>query len=262
MMSQKRDSTGSNTSAREGEEAGVRLQKVLSQAGVASRRAAEEMINEGRVEVDGAPVTALGTRVDPSSSVIHVDGTRIVVDQEATHLLLNKPAGILSTMSDEQDRPCIGDYLPKRNGKLFHIGRLDFNTEGLLLISNDGELANRLMHPSYGVPKTYLAELQGPIPKDLGRTVKDGVQLEDGLARVDSFKMIDRNDSGTRTMVQVVLHEGRKRIVRRLFKEAGYPVQRLVRTGIGSVRLTNERPGAIRPLDNKELGSLYRAVGL
>ncbi|WP_051099047.1 pseudouridine synthase [Actinopolyspora mortivallis] len=261
-MSEKRDSTGANTRASGGGAEGVRLQKVLSQAGVASRRAAEEMIVEGRVEVDGQPVTTLGTRVNPDESVIHVDGTRVVTDQKATYLLLNKPPGILCAMSDDQDRPCIGDYLPKRDSGLFHVGRLDFNSEGLLLISNDGELANRLMHPSYQVPKTYLVELQGPIPKDLGRRVQEGVELEDGPAKVDSFRLVDRNSSGTRTLVQVVLHEGRKRIVRRLFKETGYPVQRLVRTAIGEVRLTNERPGAIRPLNNKELGSLYRAVGL
>ncbi|GAB3554085.1 23S rRNA pseudouridine2605 synthase [Actinopolyspora lacussalsi] len=257
-MSEPHDPTSRNSRDAEG----VRLQKVLSKAGVASRRAAEEMIVEGRVEVDGAPVTTLGARVDPATSVIHVDGSRVVVDNEATHLLLNKPTGILCSMSDDQGRPCIGDYLPKREGKLFHIGRLDFNTEGLLLISNDGDLANRLMHPSYRVPKTYLVELQGPVPKDLGRTVKAGLELEDGLASVDSFRFVDTNQKGTRVLAQVVLHEGRKRIVRRLFKAAGYPVQRLVRTGVGEVRLTNERPGAIRPLDNKELGSLYRAVGL
>ncbi|MDR7300299.1 pseudouridine synthase [Haloactinomyces albus] len=254
-MSEYRDPTGSPAKAE-----GVRLQKLLSQAGVASRRAAEQMISEGRVEVDGDMVTGMGKRVDPETAVIHVDGTRVVTNREATHLLLNKPRGILCSMSDDQDRPCIGDYLRERQGRLFHVGRLDVNTEGLLLITNDGELANRLMHPSYGVPKTYLAEVLGPIPKDLGRRLKAGIELDDGLARIDSFQLVDVN--GNRALIEVVLHEGRKRIVRRLLQEAGHPVQRLVRTAVGEVRLTNERQGAIRPLDHKELGSLYRAVGL
>lgn len=262
-MSEQRDSMNSPASksgAADNGDEGVRLQKVLSQAGVASRRAAEEMIVDGRVEVDGSVVMTLGARVNPESSVIHVDGARVVTDREAVHLMLNKPTGILCTMSDEKGRPCIGDYLSERDGKLFHVGRLDVNTEGLLLITNDGELANRLMHPSYEVTKTYLAEVLGPVPKDLGRTLKNGIELDDGLARIDAFKLVDVNQN--RALVEVQLHEGRKHIVRRLLKAAGHPVQRLVRTAIGGVRLTSERPGALRPLDNKELGSLYRAVGM
>ncbi|GAA4615051.1 pseudouridine synthase [Saccharopolyspora hordei] len=239
---------------------GVRLQKVLSRAGVASRRAAEEMILEGRIEVDGEVVTELGRRVDPETAVIHVDGTRVMVNDNLTHLMLNKPRGILCTMSDDQGRPCIGDYLRERQGKLFHVGRLDQDTEGLLLITNDGELANRLMHPRYGVRKTYLAEVLGPVPKDLGQQLRKGVELDDGPVKVDRFKVVDtvRN----RALVEVVLHEGRKRIVRRLLKHVGHPVQRLVRTRIGDVRLTSERPGAIRPLNRQEVGSLYRIVGM
>lgn len=248
----------SPSSAAESE--GVRLQKVLSQAGVASRRAAEEMIVEGRIEVDGEVVTELGRRVDPATAVIHVDGNRVMVNDDLTHLLLNKPRGILCTMSDDKGRPCIGDYLRERQGKLFHVGRLDQDTEGLLLITNDGELANRLMHPSYKVRKTYLAEVLGSIPKDLGQRLREGVELEDGLVKVDRFKLVDMNQN--RSLVEIVLHEGRNRIVRRLLKHVGHPVQRLVRTRIGDVRLTSERPGAIRPLNRQEIGSLYRAVGL
>lgn len=241
---------------------GERLQKVLSKAGVASRRVAEEMIAEGRVDVDGEMVTELGRRVDPEVSTIHVDGMRIVVnDDENTYLLLNKPAGILCSMSDDQNRPCIGEYLPKSRGRLFHVGRLDMNTEGLLLLTSDGELANRLMHPSYEVLKTYVAEVPGPLPKGLGRRLKeDGVKLEDGLVKLDRFKIVDMNEN--KALVQLALHEGRKRVVRRLLKEVGHPVNKLVRTAVGDVQLTNERPGAIRPLDRKEIGSLYKAVGL
>jgi 23S rRNA pseudouridine2605 synthase len=248
------------SSSKPAEAEGVRLQKVLSQAGVASRRAAEEMIVEGRIEVDGEVVMELGRRVDPATAVIHVDGNRVMVNDDMTHLLLNKPAGILCTMSDDKGRPCIGDYLRESQGKLFHVGRLDQDTEGLLLITNDGELANRLMHPSYKVRKTYLAEVLGPIPKDLGQRLRKGVELDDGPVKVDRFKLVDMNQN--RALVEIVLHEGRKRIVRRLLKHVGHPVQRLVRTRIGDVQLTSERPGAIRPLNQQEVGSLYRAVGL
>jgi len=247
-------------SGAESEPDGIRLQKVLSRAGVASRRATENMIVEGRIEVDGEIVTELGRRVDPQRSVIRVDGERVNVNEDVQHLLLNKPRGILCTMSDDQDRPCIGDYLRERDGKLFHVGRLDVDTEGLLLITNDGELAHRLMHPSYEVLKTYVADVPGPIPKDLGRRLRSGVELDDGPAKIDRFKLLEVN--GGRALVEVQLHEGRKHIVRRLLAAAGHPVQRLVRTAIGEVRLNNERPGAIRRLDRKEVGSLYRAVGM
>lgn len=256
MTSEHRDRTNPRDVASEGE----RLQKVLSRAGVASRRKAEQMITQGRVEVDGEIVIELGRRVDPSTAVIHVDGNRLVVNDDVTHLMLNKPTGILCSMSDDQGRPCIGDYLRERQGRLYHVGRLDVDTEGLLLITNDGELAHRLMHPSYQVLKTYLAEVPGPIPKDLGRRLRAGVELDDGLVKVDRFKLLDVNEG--RALIEVVLHEGRKRIVRRLLDHVGHPVQRLVRTAVGEVRLTNERPGAIRPLDRKEVAALYRAVGL
>ncbi|MCI2422816.1 rRNA pseudouridine synthase [Saccharopolyspora sp. K220] len=252
--------TPSRASQPSADSEGVRLQKVLSQAGVASRRAAEEMIVEGRIEVDGEVVTELGRRVDPATAVIHVDGDRVMVNENLTHLVLNKPRGILCTMSDDQGRPCIGDYLRERQGKLFHVGRLDQDTEGLLLITNDGELANRLMHPSYRVRKTYLADVLGPVPKGLGQRLRNGVELDDGPVKVDRFKLVDVNQN--RALVEIVLHEGRKHIVRRLLKHVGLPVQRLVRTQIGEVRLTTERPGAIRPLNRQEISSLYRAVGL
>ncbi|GAA4880070.1 pseudouridine synthase [Actinomycetospora straminea] len=241
---------------------GVRLQKVLAEAGVASRRQAEILMREGRVEVDGKVVTEMGIRVHPDTAVIHVDGSRIVTDTETVHLALNKPEGMLSTMWDEQGRRCVGDVvLEKAEGqRLFHVGRLDAATEGLLLLTNDGELANRLMHPSYEVPKTYLAEIRAPIPKDLGRRLREGVDLEDGPVAVDSFRVVDR--SGARVMVEVVLHEGRKHIVRRLLDAVDKPVARLVRTAVGDVRLGDQRPGTLRKLGQDEVGALYKAVGL
>jgi 23S rRNA pseudouridine2605 synthase len=243
-------------------EQGVRLQKVLAEAGVASRRQAEIMIRQGRVEVDGTKVTEMGRRVDPSTQVVRVDGTRLVIDSETVHLALNKPEGMLSTMWDEQGRRCVGDIvLEKAEGqRLFHVGRLDAATEGLLLLTNDGELAHRLTHPSYEVPKTYLAEIRTPIAKDLGKRLRDGVDLEDGPAAVDSFRVIDR--SGARVMVEVVLHEGRKHIVRRLLEAVDKPVQRLVRTAVGEVKLGEQRPGTLRKLGRDEVGALYSAVDL
>ncbi len=242
---------------------GVRLQKVLSQAGVASRRVAERMITDGRVEVDGRIVTELGTRVDPDNSVIRVDGARIMVDDSMVHLALNKPVGMHSTMSDDRGRPCIGDLVEHRvrgNKNLFHVGRLDADTEGLILLTNDGELAHRLMHPSFEVPKTYLATVTGHVPRGLGKKLREGVELDDGPVQVDDFAIVDAVPG--RSMVKVTLHEGRKRIVRRLLDAVGYPVEALVRTDIGSVALGEQRPGSIRALTRKEVGELYKAVGL
>ncbi|MFL0275528.1 pseudouridine synthase [Mycobacterium sp. SMC-19] len=242
---------------------GVRLQKVLSQAGVASRRVAERMIRDGRVEVDGQVVTELGTRVDPAASVIRVDGARVTVDETRVYLALNKPRGVHSTMSDDRGRPCIGDYVEHRvrgDAKLFHVGRLDADTEGLMLLTNDGELAHRLMHPSYQVPKTYLATVQGAVPRGLGKKLREGVELDDGPVKLDDFAVVDAVPG--KSLVRVTLHEGRKRIVRRMLAAVGFPVQELVRTDIGTVTLGEQRPGSIRALTRKEVGELYSAVGL
>lgn len=245
------------------ESGAIRLQKALSQAGIASRRAAEKMIIDGRVEVDGQPVTELGARVDPNESVIRVDGTRVVADDSLTYLALHKPRGMHSTMSDDRGRPCIGDVVEHRvrgHDRLSHVGRLDADTEGLLLLTNDGELAHRLMHPSYQVPKTYMATVLGTVPRGLGKTLRAGIELDDGPARVDRFAVVDAIPG--KAMVRVTLHEGRKHIVRRLLAAVGHPVQDLVRTEIGAVSLGEQRPGSIRALNRKEIGILYKAVGL
>jgi 23S rRNA pseudouridine2605 synthase len=242
---------------------GIRLQKVLSQAGIASRRAAEKLIIDGRVEVDGQVVTELGTRVDPDVSVINVDGARVVLDDSLVYLALNKPRGMHSTMSDDRGRPCIGDLIERRvrgNKKLFHVGRLDADTEGLILLTNDGELANRLMHPSHQVPKTYLATVTGSVPRGLGKQLRVGIELDDGPAHVDEFAVVDAIPG--KTLVRVTLHEGRNRIVRRLLAAVGFPVEALVRTDIGPLTLGKQRPGSIRALSHGEIGQLYKAVGL
>lgn len=239
---------------------GVRLQKVLAKAGVGSRRTAEQLIAAGRVSVDGAVVTEFGRRVDPESAVIHVDGVRIVLREDLVYLALNKPRGVHTTMADERGRPCVGDYLADRRERLFHVGRLDAETEGLLLLTNDGDLAHRLMHPSFLVLKTYLAEVAGTVPRGLGRRLRDGIELDDGMVVVDSFRVID--SAAGKTQVEVVLHEGRKHIVRRLLAEVGHPVQRLVRTRIGDVHLGDQRVGTLRALTRAEIGSLFADVGL
>lgn len=242
------------------EQEGVRLQKVLAKAGVASRRAAEELIAQGRVSVDGRTVREQGHRVDPDNAVIHVDGTRVLVRDDLVHFAFNKPKGVHSTMTDEQGRPCVGDYVRHRAERVFHVGRLDADTEGLLLLTNDGELSHRLMHPSYHVPKTYLAEVDGVVPRGLGKELRAGVELDDGPVRVDAFRVKDAYAG--KALVEIVLHEGRKHIVRRLLAEVGLPVRKLVRTAVGDVQLGSPKPGALRRLTRAEVGSLYRAVGL
>jgi 23S rRNA pseudouridine2605 synthase len=239
---------------------GVRLQKVLAAAGVGSRRHCEEMIGDGRVEVDGEVVRRFGARVDPQRQVIRVDGRRIPAREDLVYMALNKPAGVLTTMSDARGRPTIADYLGDRTERLFHVGRLDYDTEGLMLLMNDGELAHRLAHPRYGVLKTYLADVAGPLPRDLGRQLITGVELEDGVASADRFRVVER--AGDRALVEITLHEGRKHIVRRMLAETGHPVSRLVRTHVGPVALGSLRPGTTRRLSTTEIGELYAAVGL
>ncbi|WP_253908611.1 pseudouridine synthase, partial [Arthrobacter sp. H41] len=241
---------------------GVRLQKVMALAGVASRRVCEEMILDGRVEVDGSVVTELGVRVDPEKVAIHVDGMRLQLNESQRYYVFNKPRGVVSTMEDPEGRPCIGDFLKNKNKneRLFHVGRLDAETEGLLLLTNDGELTNRLTHPSYEVPKTYLVQVRGPMAQGIGAQMKEGIELEDGVARVDSFKLVDSTPG--HLLVEVVLHSGRNRVVRRLFDAVGHPVERLVRTQVGPIRVGDQRQGSIRVLGRQEVGHLLASVGL
>ncbi len=239
---------------------GIRLQKVLAEAGFGSRRYCEELIGAGRVEVDGQTVRRFGARVDPERQVIRVDGMRIPARPGLAYLAFNKPPKVLTAMSDSRGRKTVTDFLPDRSERLFHIGRLDYDTEGLMLFTNDGELAHRLAHPSFEVAKTYLAEVTGPVPKDLGRRLQTGIELDDGVAIADQFRVIDR--SGDRALVQITLHEGRKHIVRRMLAATGHPVTRLVRTDVGPIRLGTLKPGASRELTTREIGELYAAVGL
>ena len=239
---------------------GIRLQKVLAAAGIGSRRACEQMIDEGRVEVDGRIVLEPGLRVDPRTAAIKVDGMRIPTAPGHVVLALNKPRGVQSTMTDDRGRPCVGDYLRGRKERLFHVGRLDAETEGLLLFTNDGDLAQRLAHPSHGVTKSYLAQVKGTIPRDLGRRLREGVELADGIVRVDQFKIV--TSAPGRALVEVVLHEGRNHIVRRLLAEVGHPVEGLVRVKVGPIGLGDLRSGKVRTLSIVEVGELYAAVDM
>lgn len=241
-------------------EDGVRLQKVLASAGLGSRRACEELIAAGRVEVDGVRVRELGVRVDPARAVVHVDGMRLQLDSSRVTLALNKPRGVVSTMHDPEGRPSLAQLVADRSERLFHVGRLDADSEGLLILTNDGELANHLAHPSHEVPKTYLVTVRGRVAGNVANRFLHGIELEDGLVRADSYRVVDQVPD--MAMVEVVLHSGRNRVVRRMFEEVGHPVTRLVRTRIGPVALGDLRPGTTRVLGRTELGSLMSAVGL
>jgi 23S rRNA pseudouridine2605 synthase len=238
----------------------VRLQKLLAQSGVASRRKCEELMLDGHVEVDGEVVTRLGTKVDPRTAVIRVDGKRLPPVSPHVYVVLNKPRGVVSTMSDPEGRRTLADFVADRPERLFHVGRLDTDTEGLILLTNDGDFAHRMAHPSYELDKTYVAEVPGPVSRATVREVLGGVSLEDGPVTVSSFKVISSH--GNKAIVELVIHEGRNRIVRRLLESVGHPVRRLTRTAIGPVRLTGLRSGQMRELTREELGTLLDAARL
>ncbi len=234
-----------------------RLQKVLATAGIGSRRVCEDMIAAGRVRVDGQ-IAELGDKVDAVNAEIYVDGERVITDAKRVYLAINKPAGVVSTMSDEKGREALADYLGNVPQRVYHVGRLDADSEGLLLLTNDGTLAHKLTHPSYGVPKTYLAEVPGPIKGNLKQRLMDGIELDDGPAQADGFRVVD--SLGKRILVEIVLHEGRKHIVRRMLAEVGYPVSRLVRTSIGPIKLGDLKMGRTRRLTRAEIAALFKAV--
>ncbi len=238
----------------------IRLQKLLATSGVASRRKCEELMLAGEVEVDGEIVTRLGTKVDPRVAVIRVSGKRLPPISPSVYLVLNKPRGVVSTMSDPEGRPSLSEYVADRPERLFHVGRLDTDTDGLLLLTNDGDFAQRLAHPSYEVEKTYVAEVAGAVDKGTVATLLAGVTLEDGPVEVRRARVI--STTADRGIVELVIHEGRNRIVRRLLAEIGHPVTRLTGTGFGPVGIGNLRPGGLRELTLDEVGSLLDTAGL
>ena len=241
---------------------GERLQKVLARAGFGSRRACETLISTGRVRVDGAVVQEQGVRIDPAAQVVHVDGRRLQLDETKLTLVLNKPRGVVSAMSDPEGRRDLSEFTAAHSQRLYHVGRLDYETEGLLLLTNDGELAHRLTHPSFEVAKTYVCRFDAPggPPRGLVRTLRDGVELEDGPARADRARVLAQD--GREAVVEVTLHEGRNRIVRRMFASRGFELTALIRTRIGPVLLGDLAPGTTRELNGRELGTLMAEVGL
>jgi 23S rRNA pseudouridine2605 synthase len=237
---------------------GIRLQKVLAQAGLGSRRSCEELIEQGRVSVNGNRVISQGKRVDPIKDLIEVDGEKISSGFSAVVLMMNKPVGVVTTMKKTDDRVTVGEFVEGRKERLFHVGRLDQDTEGLLLLTNDGALGHGLTHPSIGVAKVYLARLRGQIkPQQLSMLTK-GMELSDGFARASSAKLIASTHADC--LVEITIHEGRNRIVRRMFEELGLDLLQLVRTQFGPIKLGEMKPGKSRILSDIEVASLYKVI--
>lgn len=243
----------------------IRLQKLLAQSGVASRRKCEELMLEGEVTVDGEVITRLGTKVDPATAVVRVSGRRLPPISANVYLVLNKPRGVVSTMSDPEGRRSLGDLVEGRPERLFHVGRLDTDTSGLIILTNDGDFAQKLAHPSHEVNKTYVAEVEGQVFPAVLKKLRNGIELDDGPVKVNSIRLVEGSHGRTsrsRSIVELVIHEGRNRIVRRMLDEVGHPVVRLTRTAIGPLTLLNLAPGAIRELTLNELGSLMDSAGV
>lgn len=236
----------------------IRLQKALAAAGIASRRRCEELMADGHVEVNGEIVTRMGAKVDPLTDVIRVDGQRIPPPNDHAYVVLNKPRGIVSTMADENGRPDLSGLLRGRSDRLFHVGRLDTDTSGLLILTNDGDLAHQLAHPSYDVTKTYVALVDGLVSDKVGRDLLSGITLDDGPISADRFVIKDR--SKDQSLVELDLHSGRNRIVRRMLDAVGHPVVELTRTAFGPLRLGGLNVGQMRDLTRDELGALFDSV--
>jgi 23S rRNA pseudouridine2605 synthase len=234
-----------------------RLQKVLAAAGVASRRASEDLIQAGRVTVNGVRAR-IGDKVDAATDVVEVDGERVKVDPALVYVMLNKPQGVVTTTSDPEGRPTVVE-LVNLEERLYPVGRLDQDTEGLVLLTNDGTLVHQLLHPSFEVERVYLALVPGPVRREPLRRLTDGVELEDGLARARRVRTVE--SSRGKALLEVVMTEGRKREVRRMLAEVGLPVERLARVSFGGVELGDLRQGRWRFLNNTEISRLYATSG-
>lgn len=239
----------------------TRLNKIIADAGIASRRAADRLILEGRVSVDGEVITELGNKFDPEICDIKVDGESLSISKSKTYLAFHKPAGVISTMSDPEGRSNLGDFFKDRKDRLYHVGRLDKDSEGLILLTNDGELAHRATHPSYGLEKRYLVEIEGEFNKQLSDQLLQGVRLEDGLAR--AVKVIHaRAVSRNHHWVEITIHEGRYHIIRRLIESLGLKVLRLIRLDFGPISLGDMKPGRHRILNSQEMTNLFNLLKL
>ncbi|QIK64092.1 rRNA pseudouridine synthase [Leucobacter viscericola] len=238
----------------------IRLQKALATAGVASRRACETLITSGRVEVNGEVQRELGSRINPETDTVRVDGVVVQMDVSKRYFVLNKPRGVVSTMRDEDGRPDLREFTDEIEDRLYNVGRLDTDTSGLLILTNDGELAHKLAHPSFGVQKTYVAKVRGRMTGEALQRLRDGVELKDGPIRADRAKLLPGGSSKTHSLIEVTLHSGRNRIVRRMLAEVGHPVEELVRRQFGPLHLGTLRVGEMRELSAGERGALLSAA--
>ena len=238
-----------------------RLNKIIADAGIASRRAADQLILEGRVSVDGEIIIELGGKYDPEINDVKVDGESLSINKSKTYLAFHKPAGIISTMSDPEGRANLGDYFKDRKDRLYHVGRLDKDSEGIILLTNDGDLAHRATHPSYGLEKRYLVEVEGEFNKHMSDQLLQGVRLEDGLAR--AMKVVHaRAVSKNHHWVEITIHEGRFHIIRRLIESLGLKVLRLIRLNFGPINLGDMKPGRHRVLNSQEMTNLFTLLKL
>jgi 23S rRNA pseudouridine2605 synthase len=234
----------------------MRLNKIIADAGITSRRGADELIADGRVTVDGRPVRELGAKIDPDNHEVAVDGETIRRSLTKSYLVLHKPKGVLSTMYDPEGRPSLADFIDLRKERLFHVGRLDKDSEGLILLTNDGDLTFRATHPSFGLEKTYIIEFEGRLETGVEKVLLKGVELEDGMGRVLSFKQLSAN------WIEVKIHEGRYHIIRRLMEAVGVEVLRLIRTNFGPISLGDTPEGRWRDLNEQELLNIQKALDL
>lgn len=242
------------TSQEPSQDEGIRLQKVLANAGVASRRVCEQYILEGRVRVNGEVITELGSRIDPDVDIVDVDGTAIQLDVSKYYVMLNKPTGVVSSMSDDQGRPDLRKFTKDWPERLYNVGRLDAETSGLLVLTNDGDLAHVLAHPSFGVNKVYIAKVRGRVTAQTIAQLTKGIELEDGPIAADKARLLD--SSAGSALVELTLHSGRNRIVRRMMAEVGHPVVELVRRQFGPLHLGTLPAGRTRELTKVERGAL------
>jgi len=234
----------------------MRLNKIIADAGITSRRGADELIADGRVTVDGRPIRELGAKIDPENHEVAVDGETIKRSLTKSYLVLHKPKGVLSTMYDPEGRPSLADFIDLRKERLFHVGRLDKDSEGLILLTNDGDLTFRATHPSFGLEKTYIIEFEGRLETGVDKVLLKGVELEDGMGRVLSFKQLSTN------WIEVKIHEGRYHIIRRLMEAVGVEVLRLIRTNFGPISLGDTPEGRWRDLNEQELLNIQKALNL
>ena len=234
----------------------MRLNKIIADAGITSRRGADELIADGRVTVDGRPIRELGAKIDPENHEVAVDGETIKRSLTKSYLVLHKPKGVLSTMYDPEGRPSLADFIDLRKERLFHVGRLDKDSEGLILLTNDGDLTFRATHPSFGLEKTYIIEFEGRLETGVDKVLLKGVELEDGMGRVLSFKQLSQN------WIEVKIHEGRYHIIRRLMEAVGVEVLRLIRTNFGPISLGDTPEGRWRDLNEQELLNIQKALDL